>query len=374
MENVDNNNNANNNNNNANNNNNNNNNNNANADRNENIINNNYYEHPRQEWFPLPLRNEMLRMLHELRVPLYALGALGGGGPGGGGAAAGADDMEQAAVAVLARSLYDPRPVKHVIDIPEGESGEQHGIREMAYDPETAEELKINTACGIWQEDFEAGEAIKILPCNHAFKAEAITQWLTTEKAECPMCRFKLKSKEVIMHPPGSEVYAHSHGNAYVYDDEDDEDDDDHNSDLYNASEPHPNPQHQPQPPVDEQRARENNIMYRQNNIIYNRAHGGGVADMGRDVHYGMSMPMNQLLQMRGRLVHGGRAVGARGGAAAASIPPPQPIPPIPLIQPIQPNITNINNYYINRIMNYQISAEEQEQADIEEAIRRSLE
>ena len=89
---------------------------------------------------------------------------------------------------------------------------------------------------------------------------------------------------------------------------------------------------------------------------------------MGRDVHYGMSMPMNQLLQMRGRLVHGGRAVGARGGAAAASIPPPQPI------QPIQPNITNINNYYINQIMNYQISAEEQEEADIEEAIRRSLE
>ena len=240
MENVDNNNNANNNNNNANNNNNNNNNNNANADRNENIINNNYYEHPHQEVFSIPLRNEMLRMLHELRVPLYALGALGGGGAGAG---AGADDMEQAAVAVLARSLYDARPVKHVIDIPEGESGEQHGIREMAYDPETAEELKINTACGIWQEDFEAGEAIKILPCNHAFKAEAITQWLTTEKAECPMCRFKLKSKEVIMHPPGSEVYAHSHGNAYVYDDEDDEDDDDHNSDLYNASEPHPNPQ-----------------------------------------------------------------------------------------------------------------------------------
>jgi hypothetical protein len=367
----------------------NNNNNNVNADANDNagndrneniinIINNNYpgagNPHPiqYQGGFPLPfdnvLRNEMLRMLHELRVPLYALGALGGGG----GAGAADDDMEQAAVAVLARSLYDARPVKHVIDIPEGESSEQHGIREMAYDPETAEELKINTTCGIWQEEFEAGEAIKILPCNHAFKAEAITTWLTTEKAECPICRFKLKSKEVIMHPPASEVRAHFNGNAYVYDDNVDDDVDD--DDLHNAPQPQDQPQPQPQPPVDEQRARENNIMYRQNNIIYYRAHRGGIADMGRDVYHGMSMPMSQLIQMRGRLVHGGRAAaaGSSGGvAAAAAIPLSQPSQ---VSQPPQPSVTNINNYYINRIMNYQISAEEQEEADIEEAIRRSLE
>ena len=343
---------------------------NAGNDRNENIINiinNNYHEdnpHPihYQEGFPLPLRNEMLRMLYELRVPLYAFGALGGG------AAAADDYMEQEAGAVLARSLYDARPVKHVLDIPDGESGEKNGIREMAYDPETAEELKINTTCGIWQEEFEAGEAIKILPCNHAFKAEAITTWLTTEKAECPICRFKLKSKEVIVHPPASEVRAHFHGNAYVYDDHDDD-----NDDLHNAPQHQPQPQPQPQPPVDEQRARENNIMYRQNNIIYNRAHRGGVADMGHDVYHGMSMPMSQLIQMRGRLVNGGRAAGGSNvaAAAAAAIPLSQP----PQVSQPQPSVTHINNnYYINRINQYHISAEEQEEADIEEAIRRSLE
>jgi hypothetical protein len=230
----------------------------------------------------------------------------------------------------------------------------------MAYDPETAEELKINTACGIWQEEFEAGEAIKVLPCNHAFRAEAITKWLTTEKAECPMCRFKLESKEVIVHPPAGE------GAQYQYHDGDSDTDNDDDA----VQQPHPHPQ----PPVDEQRARENNIMYRQNNIIYNRPHGGGAADMGRDLYYSMSMPMNQLLQMRGRLVHGGRAAGAGGGGgAAAAMPSSQPIQPS---QPFQhpPIVTNINNYYINRINQYQISAEEQEQSDIEEAIRRSLE
>jgi hypothetical protein len=338
------------------------NNNGNNAENMNNIINNNYNPRPLPEQelmnnvqvLPVAMHSNMLRMLYELRVPVYALGAMAGGGGG-----AADDDMEQAAVALLARSLYDAHPVKHVIDVADGESDEKHGIREMTYDQETAEELKINTACGIWQEEFEKGEAIKVLPCNHAFRAEAITKWLTTEKAECPICRFKLDSKEVIVHHPAGE------GAQYQYHDVDsdaDNDDDDDDDDVL---------QPQPQPPVDEQRARENNIMYRQNNIIYNRAHGGGAADMGRDVYYGMSMPINQLIQMRGRLVHGGRA--GVGGGAAAAMPSSQPIQPQPQPQP-QPIITNINNYYINRINQYQISAEEQEEADIEEAIRRSLE
>jgi hypothetical protein len=301
------------------------------------------------EVLPVVMRSNMLRMLYELRLPIYALGALGGGAAG-----AHDDDMEQAAVAVLARSLYDAPPVKRVIDIADGETGEKHGIREMTYDPETAEELKINTACGIWQEEFEAGEAIKVLPCNHAFRAEAITKWLTTEKAECPICRFKLESKEVIVHPS-------SEGAQYHYHDDDSDTDNDTGND---DDEVH-------QPPVDEQRARENNIMYRQNNVIYNRAHGGGAVDMGRDVYRGMSMPMNRLLQMRAGLVHGARAGAGVAGAAAG--PRLQPSQPSQHSQPSQPPniITNINNYYINQ---YQISAEEQEEADVEEAIRRSLE
>jgi len=77
-------------------------------------------------------------------------------------------------------------------------------------------------------------------------------------------------------------------------------------------------------------------------------------------------MPMNQLIQMRGRLVN--------GGSAAAAMPSSHPIQPSHRSQH-PPAVTNINNYYINQQINqYQISAEEQEQADVEEAIRRSLE
>ena len=308
---------------------------------------------------PLALRSEMLRILYELRIPLYGYGAMGGGMGGGGGAAA-LDDMEQAAAAVLARSLYDSRPVKHVIDITDDESGEKHGIRPMVYDPKNAEEMKINTACGIWQEDFEEGEQIKILPCNHAFKADAITKWLTTEKAECPVCRFKLASKEVIVQSDGIEAggYEGSDGDG----DGDSEGEGVHGDE--NAYQAQPRPHLHPQ--INEQRARENNIMSRRNNRIHNPAHAGGAADIGYDAYYGISMPMNRLLQMRNGLMNGARA-GAGAGTGAGVEPRPQTSR---IIQPPQV-ITNINNnYYINQ---YHISTEEQEQADIEEAIRRSL-
>ena len=116
--------------------------------------------------------------------------------------------------------------------------------------------------------------------------------------------------------------------------------------------------------------------MNRQNIRIHNPVHAGGAADIGRDAYYGISMPMNQLLQMRGRLVHGGRVGGGGAAAAAASLSsqPSQPSQPSQVSQPPPPLVvTNINNYYINRISQYHVSAEEQEEADIEEAIRRSL-
>jgi hypothetical protein len=357
-----------------------------NGDANINIINNNYYAEEYNvnreqepinnvQVLPVAMHSNMLRMLYELRVPVYALGALGGGR--GGGAYDDDDDnhMEQQAIEVLSRSLYDIRPVKRVIDVEDGESGKKHGIREMTYDPETAEELKINTACGIWQEEFEKGEEIKIMPCNHAFRGEAITKWLTTEKAECPICRFKLEeSKEVIVHPSAGE----DDMPRLVSDNDTDTDTDDEAEESWQRLHQQSHPQ--PHPPINEQRARENNIMYRQNNNIYNRAHGGGAADMGREYYYGISAPMNRLLQMRTGFTNGARA----GGGAARAVSQHQPIQPSHAPQPqSQPqsnpsimNINNINNYFISSANNNinQDYILDQEQADIEEAIRRSLE
>ena len=36
------------------------------------------------------------------------------------------------------------------------------------------------------------------LPCAHCFNNDAILHWLTEESCKCPVCRYKLESKEKI--------------------------------------------------------------------------------------------------------------------------------------------------------------------------------
>jgi len=60
-----------------------------------------------------------------------------------------------------------------------------------------SEEDDPDAICAITREQFSIGDDIAVLPCNHVFCKEAINKWLQTKKAECPICRFKLDSKEV---------------------------------------------------------------------------------------------------------------------------------------------------------------------------------
>ena len=66
-------------------------------------------------------------------------------------------------------------------------------IKKIKYNKEEHE----LTQCPITMEEFEEGEEISILPCNHIFKNESIEKWLKEEDASCPICRFKLDSREV---------------------------------------------------------------------------------------------------------------------------------------------------------------------------------
>ena len=51
--------------------------------------------------------------------------------------------------------------------------------------------------CPIMSTKFVEGQDIIRLPCNHCFEPDAIKQWLTEEKAECPVCRYnKFKTIE----------------------------------------------------------------------------------------------------------------------------------------------------------------------------------
>ena len=49
-----------------------------------------------------------------------------------------------------------------------------------------------NMCCPITLTDFNENDTITKLPCGHCFEPTAIDYWLSTEKAECPVCRFEL--------------------------------------------------------------------------------------------------------------------------------------------------------------------------------------
>ena len=321
-------------------------------------------------------------------------------GRGGGGV----DD----AAFVLANSLYDRRPVKQVID---DEACDE--IRDEIFHPEMVEKMKINSACGIWQADFEEGDKIKILPCNHAFGADAIMKWLKEEKAECPICRTALKSKEIICHNnQGHQGHAYAGDNVeeeYEDEDEDEGEGEGEHEEVVN----------------DEVRHNENinNIAMRvaQNlNARPNYLH----QQLPRGYHESISVPIRQLIESRRNLVSAYRSYG--GGAAYA----PRHhqahdvrAAPVHHLQDNQDadiiidnnnnaniiniinnnNINNINNnddddnnnnnpgnnnnnnnpgnnyniinnFYYNYINNGDDNNFDQEEADIQEAIRRSLE
>ena len=330
----------------------------------------------------LPIRNlRLLDYLYANGVPISPI-VYAGAGAGGGGAGAGADvDV----ASILARSLYDRHPVKKVIT----EEG-QRAIVDKKFTATMVEDLKINGVCGIWQEDLEEGEDIKILPCNHAFKSEAIMRWLQKEKAECPVCRFSLESKEV------NENQA-----LNLVDDEEDDDEDDDDDEDEDA---------EPEPAQDNDMVRVNNIASRLVQSVAGRT----------NTNHFVSVPMNQLLQnvrmmtssLRSREpMHAAMPSAGGGGGGGAAAPIPQASYAnaglevrAEAIQRSAVNANNnnnnnyniinnnyyygmnnnndVNNNYDNNYYRHHIHIDEmhhevvlnQEQADIEEAIRRSLE
>ena len=87
----------------------------------------------------------------------------------------------------LQSSLYDEKRFREVIS----EEGEKQLIH-----TKYAIDASYNETCPITQEPFKEGEDIIGLPCNHYFKPEPINIWLKENNAICPVCRFKISSKE----------------------------------------------------------------------------------------------------------------------------------------------------------------------------------
>ena len=93
------------------------------------------------------------------------------------------------------------------------------GKEQIKHKTFTADEFKDQKFCPISQKEFEEGEQIAQLPCNHIFEPENILKWLEKENATCPICRFKLESVEKRKNAPDTDNDASTEGNN---DDDDD--------------------------------------------------------------------------------------------------------------------------------------------------------
>jgi len=90
----------------------------------------------------------------------------------------------------LHQSLNDKNPVKCVI------------VEEVRKNLLTIKykdilEKNNNDKCIITQEFFDDNSDVIQLPCSHCFNSDAIINWLTKEKGECPVCRFKFECVEL---------------------------------------------------------------------------------------------------------------------------------------------------------------------------------
>jgi hypothetical protein len=90
---------------------------------------------------------------------------------------------------LLNSTLHDKFTYKYILS----EEGESQ-LKTINF---TKELREINNICPIMSTEFNDNQNIISLPCSHYFEPDAINKWLREEKAECPVCRFKLHSKEV---------------------------------------------------------------------------------------------------------------------------------------------------------------------------------
>jgi len=51
----------------------------------------------------------------------------------------------------------------------------------------------VEKPCSICFCDYECGEKVRSLPCDHTFHNDCIDQWLTTSSISCPMCKTSLE-------------------------------------------------------------------------------------------------------------------------------------------------------------------------------------
>ena len=101
---------------------------------------------------------------------------------------------EQILNEALQASLEEIQPEeKHLLS----ETGEKN-IKHFHYDADVHTTFK---ECPISMEEFQEGDQLSQLPCEHVFLKDNIMKWLNEECARCPVCRDELDYDTIYVRP-----------------------------------------------------------------------------------------------------------------------------------------------------------------------------
>lgn len=81
---------------------------------------------------------------------------------------------------------------------PDGDSNTAEGNKQPAAAKANADgtDQEGHLGCSICTEDFNKGDEVRVLPCNHKFHPECVDPWLLNVSGTCPLCRIDLRPKE----------------------------------------------------------------------------------------------------------------------------------------------------------------------------------